>query len=355
MGSTIRAKQFGRLIGIMTAICAMYGCFYAAIVFPQLSQAARFIPGYLTFADGIIIGIGCGSTVLGLAFFGRSGMKAVTANPRSFIGCVLISIFIEAIALYCFIVALSHMATAQKKQLDLAAGTSVEFAFGMVAATIGAVVGSAVCGIAIAEASVESPQYMMRSMIAVVLNGVTAMYGLLSAIIAGNKMPQVAGAGYLAGVCYLLSSAGLSYFGYYGIQATASFGAPDTLEEPALEGEIRSRSAASSQSKAFISMMMKLIGSQSIALLGLIINLIASTRVHDEAHPDQQFCVAHGNYYNDGRCYSRMRLIFLAQQGLGPAQYWAFAAAFLAVCLPTAAVLLGNRKRNGRIQEPLLA
>lgn len=291
----------------MTAICAMYGCIYAAIVNSKLSQAARFIPGYLTFADGIILGIGCGSSVLGLAFFGRSGIKAVKANPRNFVGCILITIYIEATALYCFIVGLSHMATAQKKQLDLAAGTSVEFSFAMVAATIGAVIGSAACGIAIAEAGVEYGRIEMRWILPVVMNGVTAIYGLISAILAGKKMPQVASTCYLDGLCYLVSSAGLSYFGYYGIRAIATAGASETNDEPLLEDpETRPRAAASSQSKLFVSMIMKLVGSQSIGLVGLMINLIASTLLYKEAHPDQQFCVAHGNYYNDGSCYSHM-------------------------------------------------
>jgi len=134
----------------------------------------------------------------------------------------------------------------------------------LVFACLGAAYGTAKSGVGVAAMGVMRPDLVMRSILPVVMAGVIGIYGLIIAvIIAINVSPQ----GYLAYDGLAALGAGLSV-GLAGLAAGMAIG---------IVGDAGVRATAQ-QPKLFVGMILILIFAEALALYGLIVALILSTK-----------------------------------------------------------------------------
>merc|ERR1719401_1458585 len=164
---------------------------------------------------------------------------------------VLVLIFIVAIASYGLMVGIMCITQAQKSGIDIRSYHVVPFVSVSILAFLGSTIGSVASGIAIMQLGIMRPDLVMRSMIPVVMNGTTGIYGLIEASIEINagdgKLWPPKGSDCIAGIFYLVSSLCLGYVGYHGVIK--------------LEQDPR---------RQFVQMVTRLIGCQSIGLMGII-------------------------------------------------------------------------------------
>jgi len=137
---------------------------------------------------------------------------------------------------------------------------------GLVFACLGAAYGTAKSGVGIAAMGVMRPELVMRSIIPVVMAGVIGIYGLIIAVIIGTKIPNADTYGDYDGFAHLGS--GLSV-GLSGLAAGMTIG---------IVGDAGVRATAQ-QPKLFVGMILILIFAEALALYGLIVGLILSTKV----------------------------------------------------------------------------
>jgi len=137
---------------------------------------------------------------------------------------------------------------------------------GLVFACLGAAYGTAKSGVGIAAMGVMRPELVMRSIIPVVMAGVIGIYGLIIAVIIGTKIPPTGSYNDYDGFAHLGS--GLSV-GLSGLAAGMTIG---------IVGDAGVRATAQ-QPKLFVGMILILIFAEALALYGLIVGLILSTKV----------------------------------------------------------------------------
>ncbi|CAJ1385082.1 unnamed protein product [Effrenium voratum] len=236
-------SQYIIVSSIMLVVCAVYGFVGAAVIHNDLGKEPA-LPGNSALAVGLVNGCASGISAVGQGYFAGKAVQTGARQPRVFTGFVLILIYIEAFALYGLCLSLLCGGFAPGRE-DISPGAVIPFASVFLFATLGGVVGSTASGYAILDVGLERPDLIMLAMLPVVFNGVTGIYGLINAVVDARTWPP-SGEDSAAGVLYLLSSVGLAYFGYTCVKALP--GNPGSL----------------------VSMILKLIISQSIGLAGLI-------------------------------------------------------------------------------------
>jgi len=135
----------------------------------------------------------------------------------------------------------------------------------LVFACLGAAYGTAKSGVGISSMGVMRPELVMRSIIPVVMAGVIGIYGLIIAVIIGTHVKDDSTYGMFKGFADLGS--GLSV-GLSGLAAGMAIG---------IVGDAGVRATAQ-QPKLFVGMILILIFAEALALYGLIVALILSTK-----------------------------------------------------------------------------
>jgi len=136
---------------------------------------------------------------------------------------------------------------------------------GLVFACFGAAYGTAKSGVGISSMGVMRPELVMRSIIPVVMAGVIGIYGLIIAVIIGTGIQNDGTYNDFRGFAHL--GAGLSV-GLSGLAAGMAIG---------IVGDAGVRATAQ-QSKLYVGMILILIFAEALALYGLIVGLILSTK-----------------------------------------------------------------------------
>eukprot|EP00440_Ansanella_granifera_P044246 gb/GFBE01047952.1/.p1 GENE.gb/GFBE01047952.1/~~gb/GFBE01047952.1/.p1 ORF type:complete len:365 (+),score=74.35 gb/GFBE01047952.1/:1-1095(+) len=306
----------------MVSVCALYGFIGAFVISANLHKDQSFLPGYACNAAGLMNGVAGAVSAVGQGIFMAAAMQAGARQPRVFVGAVLIMIYIEAFALYGLIVSLYTVGQAPTAHSDMAAAAVVPFSFVFISASVGGIVGSTVCGLAIMEISVDRPDLLMKGLIPIVFNGVTGIYGLLNAMIDVAAWPP-AGHDWRAGLLYLISSVGLGYVGYTGVKALPA--------DPS----------------AFVAMCLRLVGSQSIGLLGLIYGLTSYEKaVQGDWHKIDDFAAQEPASFAPAT---------LLGEGLVTHQSVASVVLVLFLAPLCVACFLGVRRRQPELEVSLLA
>jgi len=134
----------------------------------------------------------------------------------------------------------------------------------LVFACLGAAYGTAKSGVGVASMGVMRPDLVMRSIIPVVMAGVIGIYGLIIAVIIASS---VATTGYTNFKGFAHLGSGLSV-GLAGLAAGMAIG---------IVGDAGVRATAQQQ-KLFVGMILILIFAEALALYGLIVALILTTK-----------------------------------------------------------------------------
>jgi len=245
-------SKYTAVSSIMLAVCAVYGFVGAFVISTDLVKEPA-LPENSAFAAGLVNGLASAISALGQGYFASKAVEAGARQASAFVAFVLILIYIEAFALYGLVDSLVIGGIALESQVDIHPGTVMPFTSVFLLATLGGVVGSAVSGHAIMEIIPMRPDLAMKSMLPVVFNGVTGIYGLINGVVDTQPWPP-SGSDWAAGLLYLLSSFGLSYYGYTCVKA---------LLGP----------------HSFIEIIGKLTLSQSVGLMGLIYGLLKHSKV----------------------------------------------------------------------------
>jgi len=135
----------------------------------------------------------------------------------------------------------------------------------LVFACLGAAYGTAKSGVGISSMGVMRPELVMRSIIPVVMAGVIGIYGLIIAVIVGTHVENKPTYGTFKGFADLGS--GLCV-GLSGLAAGMAIG---------IVGDAGVRATAQ-QPRLFVGMILILIFAEALALYGLIVALILSTK-----------------------------------------------------------------------------
>jgi len=134
----------------------------------------------------------------------------------------------------------------------------------LVFACLGAAYGTAKSGVGISAMGVMRPELVMRSIIPVVMAGVIGIYGLIIAVIIGTHINPK---GYSDFKGFADLGSGLSV-GLSGLAAGMAIG---------IVGDAGVRASAQ-QPRLFVGMILILIFAEALALYGLIVALILSTK-----------------------------------------------------------------------------
>jgi len=134
----------------------------------------------------------------------------------------------------------------------------------LIFACLGAAYGTAKSGVGIASMGVLRPELVMKSVIPVVMAGVLGIYGLIVAVIIGNKVKPTAyspflgfahlASGLSCGMACLAAGIAIGIVGDAGVRATAQ------------------------QPKLFVGTILILIFAEALGLYGLIVALILSNK-----------------------------------------------------------------------------
>jgi len=138
-------------------------------------------------------------------------------------------------------------------------------AFAMILSATGAAYGTAKSGIAIAGVGTFAPQLIMKSLIAVIMSGIIAVYGLVIAVLIAGGLSPTKSYSLFSGVVHL--AAGLSV-GFAGLAAGYAIG---------IVGNAGVR-AFLTQPKIYVGMVLVLIFAEVLGLYGLIVGLILNTK-----------------------------------------------------------------------------
>eukprot|EP00931_Biecheleriopsis_adriatica_P074549 TRINITY_DN48588_c0_g1_i1.p1 TRINITY_DN48588_c0_g1~~TRINITY_DN48588_c0_g1_i1.p1 ORF type:complete len:355 (+),score=66.99 TRINITY_DN48588_c0_g1_i1:95-1159(+) len=317
--------QLARTISfIMMAILALYGFVVATVVDKNYQQAGKLgvHPERASLAAGLLNGLSCGAAAFGIGWYACAAVQSCDMQPRLFVAHVLILIYIEAFGLYGLILSIVCMTKAAAEGADLPPHAAIPVASVGSSAMLGGIFGSVASGIAIMQIGVERPDLVMKCIMPVVFNGVTGIYGLINTVVDYEPWPPT-GNDSIVGIFYILSSVGLSYFGYHGVKAVA--------QEP----------------NSFISMIMKLIMSQSIGLMGLIVGLV----LHGSAVQSKTInAAALHELSSDVEGSPSFQPLVLLSRGFGP-HTWLPAAALCLLLLPLVLVIA---RRPRHVDSPPL-
>eukprot|EP00930_Biecheleria_cincta_P008448 TRINITY_DN109892_c0_g1_i1.p1 TRINITY_DN109892_c0_g1~~TRINITY_DN109892_c0_g1_i1.p1 ORF type:complete len:344 (+),score=46.13 TRINITY_DN109892_c0_g1_i1:30-1061(+) len=289
----------------MIGVCVLYGCLAGFVMRSSLQKDPSVIRGNVCLSAGVLNGVTCFAVAIGLGMFGSAAVECGSRQPRLFVAFVLISIYIEAFALYALIITLTANGAAEYMHANLSEGLALPFASVDMLANLGGLLGTVFCGRAIMEVGVERSS--IKPLVPVVFNGVTGIYGLISAIL--DITLPVQGDDSVAGLLYVLSSVCLTYYGCRGVRATAS------------------------DDGAFVAMILRLIASQSVGLLGLILSLLTHSTKDLQTVTTPLALVSFSIYH--GPVYT--------------------ISAFLVSSLFVLALLLSFRMRPPGLEAPLLA
>eukprot|EP00163_Fabomonas_tropica_P010499 TRINITY_DN2065_c0_g1_i1.p2 TRINITY_DN2065_c0_g1~~TRINITY_DN2065_c0_g1_i1.p2 ORF type:complete len:164 (+),score=48.63 TRINITY_DN2065_c0_g1_i1:181-672(+) len=134
----------------------------------------------------------------------------------------------------------------------------------LIFACLGAAYGTAKSGVGIASMGVLRPELVMKSVIPVVMAGVLGIYGLIVAVIIGNKVSLTTytpflgfahlASGLACGMACLAAGIAIGIVGDAGVRATAQ------------------------QPKLFVGTILILIFAEALGLYGLIVALILSNK-----------------------------------------------------------------------------
>jgi F0F1-type ATP synthase membrane subunit c/vacuolar-type H+-ATPase subunit K len=248
--SEMQSKCVFVVVSLMIA-CTAYGIVGAIVIKKALEGELSFRPTNAGLASGLVIGFSSAFSTAGLGVFGSQAVQSIFQQTRLFVCFVLVAIFIEAFALYGFIVGIVTVKRANL--VDLAAGVVVPFASMDVLANLGGVVSTVAVGVTIMRVGADQTSMQMKCMFPVVCNGVIGIYGLMSAIVEAYRWPPTGEHACVVGVLYILSSVGLTYVGCSGVRRVAE------------------------DSRQMKAMVMKLIECLSIALTGLIFGVYMAT------------------------------------------------------------------------------
>jgi len=156
--------------------------------------------------------------------------------------------------------------------ISLSGGDSTAAFFGFMGATsglvfacLGAAYGTAKSGVGISSMGVMKPDLVMRSIIPVVMAGVIGIYGLIIAVIVGKNVKD--DSTYTAFKGFADLGSGLSV-GLSGLAAGMAIG---------IVGDAGVRATAQ-QPRLFVGMILILIFAEALALYGLIVAFILSTK-----------------------------------------------------------------------------
>uniref|UniRef100_A0A061RGN6 V-type proton ATPase proteolipid subunit n=2 Tax=Tetraselmis sp. GSL018 TaxID=582737 RepID=A0A061RGN6_9CHLO len=162
-----------------------------------------------------------------------------------------------------------------RELLQAASGDAVAPFFGfmgassaLVFACMGAAYGTAKSGVGIASMGVMRPELVMKSIVPVVMAGVLGIYGLIIAVIISTGI----GAGYTLFDGYAHLASGLAC-GLAGLAAGMAIG---------IVGDAGVRANAQ-QPKLFVGMILILIFAEALALYGLIVGIILSSKAGQSA------------------------------------------------------------------------
>ncbi|KAE9446017.1 hypothetical protein C3L33_22043, partial [Rhododendron williamsianum] len=143
----------------------------------------------------------------------------------------------------------------------------------LVFSCMGAAYGTAKSGVGVASMGVMRPELVMKSIVPVVMAGVLGIYGLIIAVIISTGINPKAKSYYLFdGYAHL--SSGLAC-GLAGLSAGMAIGIVGML---VLGASVLGLRANAQQPKLFVGMILILIFAEALALYGLIVGIILSSR-----------------------------------------------------------------------------
>ena len=134
--------------------------------------------------------------------------------------------------------------------------------FALVFANLGAAYGTAKSGVGICAMGIMKPSSIIKGVIPVIMAGILGIYGLIVAVILGQKLSGES--------VYIDIKKGYQYLGSGLCCGLTSFGAGIAI---GIGGEAGVR-ALGQQDKVFVGMMLLLIFSEALGLYGLIVSLI---------------------------------------------------------------------------------
>ena len=134
--------------------------------------------------------------------------------------------------------------------------------FALVFSNLGAAYGTAKSGVGICSMGIMKPGSIIKGVIPVIMAGILGIYGLIVAVILGQKLSGENG--------YIDIKSGYKFLGSGLCCGLTSFGAGIAI---GIGGESGVR-ALGQQDKVFVGMMLILIFSEALGLYGLIVSLI---------------------------------------------------------------------------------
>ncbi|KAI1731820.1 ATP synthase subunit C domain-containing protein [Ditylenchus destructor] len=252
---------------VMAGIVAIYGLVVAVIISARVAPGGpdyTIDVGFSQFAAGLVCGL-CGlgaGYAIGIA--GDAGVRALSQQPRFFVGMILILIFAE----------LSDCHDMSSSIYDLKVAESPAYApfFGFMGAAsaqiftvFGAAYGTAKSAVGISSMGVMRPELIMKSVIPVIMAGIIGIYGLVVAMVLKGKVKK-ASEGYTLADGFSHLAAGLTC-GLCGLGAGYAIG---------IVGDAGVRGTAQ-QPRLFVGMILILIFSEVLGLYGMIVALILSS------------------------------------------------------------------------------
>ena len=132
----------------------------------------------------------------------------------------------------------------------------------LVFANLGAAYGTAKSGVGVCAMGIMKPSSIIKGVIPVIMAGILGIYGLIVAVILGQKLSGES--------VYIDIKKGYQYLGSGLCCGLTSFGAGIAI---GIGGEAGVR-ALGQQDKVFVGMMLLLIFSEALGLYGLIVSLI---------------------------------------------------------------------------------
>ncbi|OZC09484.1 V-type ATPase, C subunit [Onchocerca flexuosa] len=239
---------------VMAGIVAIYGLVVAVIYAGRVTSSAdgyKIYQGFSMFAGGLVCGLcGCAAGyAIGIA--GDAGVRALSQQPRFFIGLILILIFAEVLA-------------AERPAYSPFFGY-MGAASAQIFTVLGAAYGTAKSAVGISSMGVMRPELIMKSVIPVIMAGIIGIYGLVVAMVLKGKVTK-ASEGYTLDKGFAHLAAGLTC-GLCGLGAGYAIG---------IVGDAGVRGTAQ-QPRLFVGMILILIFSEVLGLYGMIVALILGT------------------------------------------------------------------------------
>ncbi|VDO21378.1 unnamed protein product [Brugia timori] len=206
---------------VMAGIVAIYGLVVAVVYAGRVTSSAdgfKIDQGFSMFAGGLVCGLcGCGAGyAIGIA--GDAGVRALSQQPRFFIGMILILIFAEVLA----------ESPAYSPFFGYMGAASAQ-----IFTVLGAAYGTAKSAVGISSMGVMRPELIMKSVIPVIMAGIIGIYGLVVAMVLKGKVTKASdgytldkgfahlAAGLTCGLCGLGAGYAIGIVGDAGVRGTA--------------------------------------------------------------------------------------------------------------------------------------